>query len=157
MLDVMQQISQMGITPAGPSLRLGTPVDFVDLRVEDDLLVMELVGAASLALVREALAKGRETGWIAAARPSLIDLSQFTGNIDWAELRAISQMTDWAPPGGHTLPVAYVSDHVLFIMLLKLVQVFFPWAQHRAFSRRDWALEWLMRETRTTGTEIAAS
>lgn len=153
---MQQQMSQTAKAPAGPGLRLGNPRDYADLRVEGAVLVVELAGAVPLALVREALARGRQDGWITAARPSLIDLSHFTGNIDWAELRAISQMADWTPPGGRILPVAYVSDHALFIMLLKLVQVFFPWAQHRAFSRRDWALDWLMRETRTAETEIAA-
>src|SRR3546814_11856741 len=136
MLDAMQQISQADIAPAGPGLRLGTPADYVDLQVEGDLLVVELAGAVPLALVREALAGGRQAGWIRAARPALIDLSQFSGNVDWAELRAISQMADWTPPGGRILPVAYVSDHTLFLMLLKLVQVFFPWARHRRSEER---------------------
>lgn len=150
------QISQTGTAPAGPGLRLGNPADYVDLRVEGALLIVELAGAVSLGLVREALARGRRDGWIVAARPSLIDLSLFSGNIDWAELRAISQMADWTPPGGRVLPVAYVSDHTLFIMLLKLVQVFFPWARHRAFGRRDWALDWLAQESQAAEMEVVS-
>ena len=136
-------------TPPLPatSVRIGGPTDFVDLRIEDGIVQVKLSGAARLSQVRMALTTLRESGALAEAHPALVDLSEFSGSIDWTELRAISQMADWAPPGSRVMPVAYVSADSLFAMLIKLAQVFFPWAQHRSFPRRDWALEWLLRQT----------
>lgn len=135
-------------TPPLPSasIRIGSATDFVDLRIEDDIVLVRLSGAVRIAQVREALAAMLESGAMAKPRPALVDLSEFSGPIDWTELRAISQMTDWAPPGSRTMPVAYVSGDSLFAMLIKLAQVFFPRAKHRAFARRDWALDWLYRQ-----------
>ena len=129
------------------SIRIGGPAGLADLRIEDGILLVRLSGAARLSQVRAALTAMRESGTLTQARPTLVDLSEFSGAIDWAELRAISQMTEWAPPGSRVMPVAYVSGDSLFAMLIKLAQVFFPKAQHRAFPRRDWALEWLLQQS----------
>lgn len=135
-------------TPLAPRrIRLDSVGGHVALAVEDGLLLLELTGAARLGRVREALATARQAGWLDNALPTLVDLTGFSGNVDWEELRAITHMADWPPPDGRSLPVAYVSDATLVIMLVKVAQAFFPWARHRVFSRRDWALDWLREKT----------
>jgi len=142
----MQDTPQTKAADPARQVRIGIDAGYVDLRVDGQLLLVEVVGAAGVAQVREALATGRQAGWLGAAMPTLVDLSQFSGNVDWGELHTISRMADWPPTDGRSLPVAYVSDATLFALLMKLVQVFFPWARHRAFSRRDWALDWLREQ-----------
>lgn len=150
MLTAMLDLSTPEAPAPATSIRIGSATDYVDLHIVDGLLLVQLSGAARIAQVRAALTAMRQTGALTEALPTLVDLSEFSGAIDWAELRAISQMADWVPPGDNRpMPVAYVSGDSLFTMLVKLVQVFFPWARHRAFGRREWALEWLQQQMAT--------
>jgi hypothetical protein len=144
MLAPMHDLPLIEKAPAARRIRLDTAGGSVTLHIEDAVLVIELAGAARLGTLRRALEEGRRIGWLGqAAMPTLVDLSQFSGNVDWSELKAISTMADWPLPGGRQVPVAYVSEDTLFLMLVKAAQAFFPWALHRVFSRRDWAMEWL--------------
>jgi len=129
-----------------PRIHIGGHDDYIDAYLQAGVLVFDVVGAATVAQARQALTIGLREGWMCTAMPTLVDISRFTGSIDWPQLRGISQMADWGAGERHTLPVAYVSRDGLFTMILKLVQAIFPQFRHRAFERRDAALDWLQRQ-----------
>ncbi len=129
-------------------VRLGDKADFVDIRAQDGMLVIEVVGTPPSSHIHQAIQRGYAEGWIKTSMPTLVDVSVFTGNIDWAAIKAISQMTDWggkgsAPPSR----VAYLSPDPFFALVVKAVSILFFRSTHRLFADRQTALAWL-RDTR---------
>lgn len=129
-------------------VRLGDKADFVDIRAEEGLLVIEVVGAPPCSHILQAIRRGYTEGWILTEMPTLVDVSAFHGNIDWASIKAISQMAEW---GGRTPTarsrVAYLSPDPFFALVVKAVSILFFRSTHRLFADRQTALAWL-RDTR---------
>ncbi len=130
-----------------PGIRIGGSDDYVELRVEDGILHAEAVGSATGAEARRALAEGLQQGWLRLSMPTLVDMTRFTGSIDWGAMRDIAAMAPWGQPGDAPASppsrVAYVTRDSLFSLILKLMAAIFPHARHRAFPDRDGALRWL--------------
>lgn len=121
-----------------PGFRQGDRVDFVDIRVHDGLLIIEIGGAPDTVKVLNGLQAGYEGGWIRTDMPTLVDVSGFHGKIDWSAIKRVNEITAW---GGAR--VAYISSDYFFAFVIKAVSILFPRALHRLFSDRRSALLWL--------------
>ncbi|HEY0282701.1 MAG TPA: hypothetical protein VGC27_08765 [Rhizomicrobium sp.] len=93
-------------------------------------------GHCLVEVMAEAFATGR-----LQSRSTLIDLTRFTGTVDWDAIRTMRKMT---PRGRKSASrVAYVVRDGLFVNLIKIVKVIFPKIRHEAFISRAEAIAWL--------------
>ena len=75
------------------------------------------------------------------SRSTLIDLTRFTGSVDWEAVRVLRDMT---PRGKESASnVAYVVRNRLFIKLIKIATAIFPKMRHKAFDSHAEAVAWL--------------
>jgi hypothetical protein len=121
----------------GNRVTLGITGDFMRIDVSGEALDEGIVGC-----FREALAQG-------VMRPNmlvLVDLSSFTGGIDWSAIHTIVALAPWGSEAGRASKVAYVSKSAWFSALIKLTSVLFPKTQHRQFSGVHHAMPWLDAE-----------
>lgn len=123
-------------------VRLGDRGDFVDIRAENGMLLVEVVGAPDTAKIYEGIKQGYARGWIGTEMPTLVDVSGFHGKIDWSAMKALSQMADWGG-GAMQSRVAYISPDRFFALVIKAVSILFPRSTHRLFLDRRSALAWL--------------
>lgn len=126
-----------------PGFRQGDRTDFVDIRVRDGLLIVEIGGAPDTEKVLEGLKAGYEDGWIRSNMPTLVDASGFHGRIDWAAIKRVSELAAWGGTAQQPSRVAYISPDSFFAFVIKAVSILFPRALHRLFSDRHAALLWL--------------
>lgn len=128
---------------ATPSFRQGDRVDFVDIRVHDGLLVIEIGGAPDTVKVLNGLKAGYDEGWIRTDMPTLVDVSGFHGKIDWSAIKRMSELAAWGGTAQKPSRVAYISPDQFFAFVIKAVSILFPRTLHRLFSDRRAALRWL--------------
>jgi hypothetical protein len=126
-----------------PSFRQGDRVDFVDIRVRDGLLMIEIAGAPDTVKVLDGMRAGYEGGWIHADMPTLVDVSGFHGKIDWSAIKRVSELAPWGGTAKKPSRVAYISPDRFFAFVIKAVSILFPRALHRLFLDRRAALLWL--------------
>jgi hypothetical protein len=116
---------------------------YVDIRNQDGILLVDIVGDASISEAKHVLSEGLHQGWVLLHMPSLVDLRCYTGRINWADMRDIATMASWGSGSGRPSRVAYLTRDNWFGAILKLMRLVFPNASHRAFHDRDDALKWL--------------
>jgi hypothetical protein len=127
-------------------VRLGDRFDYVDIRVIDGILMIDVVGAPESAKIHQAMQEGHKAGWIRTEMPTLVDVSDFHGRIDWSAIKALSQMADWGSKTGTPSRVAYLSADPFFALVVKAVSILFPRSTHRLFADRRAALRWLQAD-----------
>lgn len=118
----------------GNRVTIGITGDFMRIDVTGETLDHGIVDC-----FRQALAEG-------AMRPNmlvLVDLSDFTGGIDWSSIHTIVDLAPWGSETGRASKVAYVNKSVWFSAMIKLTSVLFPKTEHRQFSGVHHALQWL--------------
>jgi len=108
--------------------------DFMRIDVSGEALDAGIVG-----LFRDALAEGAMRHNMVV----LVDLSDFTGGIDWTAIHAIVKLAPWGTEAGRASKVAYVNKSAWFSAMIKLTSVLFPKTEHRQFSGVRNALHWL--------------
>ena len=106
---------------------------FLRIRVEG-----EARGEIFVRCVREAVAQGI----VHKNTCSLIDLTLFTGTVDWKALNIIRDMTPWGE--GRETRVAYLVRNNRFGLVVKVVEVLFGGLRHRIFNNADEAIAWVM-------------
>jgi hypothetical protein len=75
------------------------------------------------------------------SRSTLIDLTRFTGAVDW---EAVMILRDMTPRGKESASnAAYVVRNRLFVKLIKIATAIFPKVHHKAFDSRAEAVAWL--------------
>jgi len=134
MLDLVAEV---------PAVRLGDRLDFVDIRAEGGMLLIAVVGAPDNQKIYQGIERGRTQGWIRTEMPTLVDVTDFHGKIDWSAIKGISQMAEWGSDGALPSRVAYISSDRFFAFVIKAVSILFPRSTHRLFPDRRAALEWL--------------
>ena len=72
---------------------------------------------------------------------ALVDLSIFTGSVDWDHIVAVSKMAAWGKDSATS--VAYVVRDNLFHNLIKIAATMFPDTRHQSFLDRGEAEAWL--------------
>lgn len=107
-----------------------------------DRLVVAMVGAIHSEYLIEALREMRAAGLPASDTfTALIDLSAFTGEIDWKDIREVREVM---PKGeSRTNKNAYVVRNPIFALVAKITSVLFPQTQNAAFPTAAEARVWL--------------
>jgi hypothetical protein len=115
----------------------------VTLSITDHFMQIDITGEALdsgiVDCFRQALTEG-------AMHPNmlvLVDLSNFTGGIDWSAIHTIIDLAPWGSEAGRASKVAYVNKSAWFSAMIKLTSVLFPKTEHRQFSSGQHALQWL--------------
>jgi hypothetical protein len=115
------------------------------LRNENGVLRIEAKGDPSgddvAALFNEALA----SGLITPPMPTVIELTDYSGNIDWDAIRAIAAQDGWRA-GTEQPRVAYVTTDANFASVIKLVAALFPNTEQKSFASLGAALAWVRPE-----------
>lgn len=75
--------------------------------------------------------------------PTLVDLRNFIGAIDWGAIENVSSMATWGSHGDERSHVAYVLRNDEFEMLIKIARELFPHTEHRTFRNLGEAIAWL--------------
>lgn len=88
---------------------------------------------------RDGIAMGRMPG----SRPTLVDLTRFTGCVDWDAIGAIRAMWRLDSDAESSNGIAYVVRNDGFDALIKIVRGLFGRTRHRIFESRAEALSWL--------------
>lgn len=119
------------------------PQGGVFLKCKDNILWILIEKEASaedlIACIKEAL----QAGWLKLSMPTLVDLTKFTGAVDWDAVRTISKMARWGTDRNGISRTAYLVRDGQFNPLVKIVSVLFPLSTHRPFSNLEHALTWL--------------
>ncbi len=102
--------------------------------IEKEASAKELVACFKQAL---------DAGWMKLSMPTLVDLTRFTGAVDWSAIRAISKMARWGSDRREVSRVAYLVRDGQFNALVKIVSALFPLSSHRPFASPEHALTWL--------------
>lgn len=140
----MQAVTPIDTRTEGrPEVRLGDRFDFVDIRVENGILMIDVVGAPESGKIHQAMQQGYTAGWIHTEMPTLVDVSDFHGRIDWVAIKALSQMAEWGAKSDTPSRVAYLSADPFFALVVKAVSILFSRSTHRLFADRQTAMRWL--------------
>lgn len=111
-----------------PGFRHGDRVDFVDIRVRDDLLIIEIAGAPDTVKVLNGIQAGYDGGWIRTDMSTLVDVSGFHGKIDWSAVKRVSELAAW---GGTAKKPARIVPAVLRSALCAALAADIPSALER--------------------------
>jgi len=101
----------------------------------------EPAGDCLVAVFRQGIA----AGWIKPSMLTLVDLTRFTGSVDWAAVRAVRTMAPWGSGPAGASRVVYVVRSSLFMTLIEVAIALFAKTQHRIFTNQAEALDWLRR------------
>ena len=111
------------------------------LAVSPGRLVFEMTGTIPCDYFVDVLADARAAGLLTCdAFSALVDMTSFTGVIDW---KVIPKISDVMPKGDSTNKNAYIVRNTMFTVLTKINAVIFPKTQHRTFSTEGEARMWL--------------
>jgi len=115
----------------------------VYLRRKDNVLWILIEKEASPEALISCFKQGLQSGWMKLSMPTLVDLTRFTGAVDWGAVRAIAKMARWGSDKSEVSRVAYLVRDGQFNALVKIVSALFPLSSHRPFSNLEHALTWL--------------
>jgi len=125
----------------------GTAQDGVSLHVEGGLLHIRILGDAPAGGLADCFREALATGVITDSMPALVDLTRFSGRVDWQSVRQISDLVPWGRDETRSSRVAYLSDSPWFGAILKVAAALYPRTAHRRFDDAPTALEWLRAES----------
>jgi hypothetical protein len=125
------------------SVREGSSAGRITIRLDDGILWIsiedEVPGDSIVAAFRKALA----AGWIQLNMATLVDLTRFTGSVDWAAIHTIKDLAPWGTAPAGKSQVAYLVRDDLFGVLIRVTGALFARSHHRAFIDEAAALAWL--------------
>ncbi|GAB2175178.1 STAS/SEC14 domain-containing protein [Dongia sp. agr-C8] len=113
------------------------------LSIDGNFLRVDVAGEALDESIVDCFREAIAAGAVRANMVTLVDLSNFTGGVEWPAIHAIADLIPWGSEAGRPSRVAYVTKSAWFSALLKLVSVLFPKSQHRQFSGVHNAIQWL--------------
>lgn len=121
----------------------GSAGNLVTLSVAGDLLFITVENEAGLRDVRACLQEGLAQGLVRTNMLTLVDATRFYGIIEWEALYDILRLAPWGSAPSPEPRVAYVARDGFFFQLVKIAASIFPKANHRLFTDRLEALDWL--------------
>jgi hypothetical protein len=120
-----------------------SPEGGVFVRRRDGVLWVMVEGEASGDNLVSAFRQAIDQGVIDLWMPSFVDLTRFTGAVDWAAVRTVRDMAAWGRGHKPKSRVAYVLRDRRVVALVKIVAVLFPRSNHRAFYDFAEAARWI--------------
>jgi hypothetical protein len=119
----------------------GTPGASIWLAVEPRRLHVVFDGEPDGACLTGVFAEARDAGLLTNDMWALVDITRFTGAIDW---KAISALGEIMPKGGDTINRnAYIVRDGITAAMTKISAALFTRTQHQPFSNEAEAREWL--------------
>ena len=115
----------------------------ISLKADSDRLFVLIGGELHGAHFLECFREGLETGVLHPNMRTLVDLTGFTGAVDWGAVFTLRTLTSWGNKGVDQSRVAYVVRNDMFGALIKIVRVLFFNTQHRTFDNYVDAIAWL--------------
>jgi len=74
---------------------------------------------------------------------TIVDLTNFSGAVDWRAIDTIARMAPWGRGRPGDARVAYIVRNQPFFLLIKAAWARFPLVQYRIFFSRREGLAWL--------------
>jgi hypothetical protein len=115
----------------------------VFLRRKDKILWILVEREASAEEIVSCLSQALQCDWMKLSMPTLVDLTRFTGAVDWSAIRTVSKMARWGTDSNEVARVAYLVRDGQFNAIVKIVAALFPLSSHRPFSNPEHAMTWL--------------
>ena len=125
------------------SVSYGNKTDQITLNVSDGIAEIVVIGEPDGKTVLACISFAVTSGIMRLPMPVLVDVTEFSGSIDWQSVQAVAAMTNLKMPEGPPSRVAYFAQSGLVSLVIKLLSYLFPKSQHRLFFKRDEALAWL--------------
>lgn len=120
-----------------------SPQGGVFLKHKDDILWILIEKEACADNLVSCFRQALHVGWLKRSLPTLIDLTRFTGAVDWRAIRAISRLVGRQADRDQRSRVAYLLRGGQGNALVKIASAMFPLSTHRTFSKAEPALIWL--------------
>ncbi len=117
----------------------------VALRNEVGVLRIEMRGDPSGEDIAACFNEAVAAGMVMLSMPAVIELSDYSGSIDWDAIRTIAAQDNWGTKTGDVPRVAYVTADATFDTVIKLIAALFPDSEHKSFTGVDAALAWAQR------------
>jgi hypothetical protein len=89
----------------------------------------------------ECIREGMNKGVVHVSMRTLVDMTRFTGAVDWSTLHTIRDMGPWGTDGESR--VAYLVRNNVFEAIIKIIQILFARTRHRSFDNFPEAIAWL--------------
>jgi hypothetical protein len=121
-------------------------VNRVTVSITGNLMRVDVAGEALDGSIVDCFREAIAAGVVRPNMVCLVELSDFTGGVDWAAIHAIAELVPWGSEIGRPSRTAYVTKSAWFSAMLKLASVLFPKSQHRQFSGVQKALQWLQAD-----------
>ena len=122
----------------------GPPGGRIALKAAGDRLLVAVQGEPAGDCLTKSFREGLDKGVLQPNMRVLVDLTQFTGAVDWGAVFQVRTMAPWgknSDPGASR--IAYVVRNKMFGPLIKIASVLFYRSRHRAFDARADAIAWL--------------
>jgi hypothetical protein len=125
----------------------GGMTDDIKLKICGHRMMIAVVGEPSGKRLGQHIRQGLAQKVLHLNMRTLIDLTRFVGVVDWDELAGVRAMAPWGEEIGHPCRTAYLLREGGAAILVKAVSALFPMGQHRAFTDRQEAVQWLEATT----------
>lgn len=119
----------------------GAPGARVLLKVTAKRIYVLVDGEPAGKCISGVFADAIQAGKIKHSLSALVDLTIFTGTVDWDHVAAVSKMAPWGKDGACN--VAYIVRDNLFHNLIKIAATMFPQTRQQSFLDRGEAEAWL--------------
>ena len=119
------------------------PQGGVFLKIKDEILWVFVDKEASGEDLTSCFTRAMHDGWLDTSMRTFVDLTTFTGAVDWASVRAVSEMAVWGSGRTSHSRVAYLVRDGQFGALVKIAAALFPLSAHRPFYDPGEAINWL--------------
>jgi hypothetical protein len=113
----------------------------IRLKASGERLYVVAEGEPSGKSLVDTFREGIDKGAVHESMRTLVDMTRFTGAVEWSALHTIRDMGAWGSEGDAR--VAYVVRNNVFDAVIKIVQILFPDARHRTFDNFTDAIAWL--------------
>jgi hypothetical protein len=128
----------------------GQMTDDVKLKICGYRLLVAVIGEPSDSLLLECFRQGLAMKMIHPNMRCLVDLTRFFGVVNWGTLSQLRSLAPWGEDPVHPSRTAYLLRDSSAAMMVKVASSLFPKSQHRAFTGRFEATQWLESGTSAT-------
>lgn len=124
-------------------ITIGDRQNYIKIHVENGIIIIDVCGAPDGDDIIKSVEDGLIYGLLKPDSCALVDVTDYTGAIDWKAVRSVSEMRDWNSRADRPNPVAFVHNSKLFTFVVKVIGIFYPNNVFAVFQTRAEAFEWI--------------